>query len=79
LKASGGARRANGRVAPEATSCVHKGWEVEPEGPHSVMIPPQVHLRSGFKLLSFLHVLIYNVSKVARLYLKQDKVPPTST
>ncbi|KAF2206174.1 hypothetical protein CERZMDRAFT_115894 [Cercospora zeae-maydis SCOH1-5] len=38
-------RRKDAVVAPEATSCVHKGLEVEPEGPHSVMIPPQVHLR----------------------------------
>ena len=33
------------RVAPEATGSVNMGLEVGPGGPHSVMIPPQVHLR----------------------------------
>ncbi|EGP86028.1 hypothetical protein MYCGRDRAFT_45560 [Zymoseptoria tritici IPO323] len=41
----GGPPGAPGRVAPEATGCVHKGLEVGPGGPRSVMIPPQVHLR----------------------------------
>jgi hypothetical protein len=37
--------RHKGRVAPEATGSVNMGLEVGPGGPHSVMIPPQVHLR----------------------------------
>ena len=40
-----GPRTARVRVAPEATVVNHKGLEVGPGGPHSVMIPPQVHLR----------------------------------
>ena len=35
----------NGRVAPEATGSDNMGLEVGRGGPHSVMIPPQVHLR----------------------------------
>ncbi|EMF07910.1 hypothetical protein SEPMUDRAFT_145511 [Sphaerulina musiva SO2202] len=43
-------RRRDAVVAPEATSCVHRGLEGtrRPGAPRfSVMIPPQVHLRSG--------------------------------
>jgi hypothetical protein len=43
---------------------------LDPEGPHSVMILPQVHLRNG--LGGWSSVLTPPVSRGARLYLKRD-------
>ncbi len=91
LPAGAGSLAEARRPAKATKVIITQGGRSTRKGMNSVMIPPQVHLRSGSviklgevrvnRLLASITYLAntLEVSQQARLYLKQDGVPPTTT